>query len=126
MIFLSFGRVSVFNSSCITWTHFFLLSSANYPKTEVPEGPEVSPGTPVWVGCVDECAVVEGEEYRDVVRMGRRRGVVLCSSDRWDEVEADNGLGEGLQEKGVGWWWEKEEFLSDKKSGGVAAMLAFL
>ncbi|KAE9974563.1 hypothetical protein BLS_003075 [Venturia inaequalis] len=91
----------------------------------VPEGPGMGPGTPRWLECVSECAVSDGEETRDVVRLRRgKMGVVRCSEkDVWDERVAEQGLCEGLQEKGVGWW---DEVLNGRVSGGMAAMLAFL
>lgn len=106
---------------------FLLLSSTNFPKAGVPEGPEMGPGTPRWLECVSECAVSDGEEWRDVVRMKRgKMGVVRCAEvDVWDERVAEQGLCEGLQEKGVG-WWEEVLVRGGRVSGGLAAMLAFL
>lgn len=120
--------MSVFNKGFITWIHFFLLSSANCPKAGVLEGPGVGPGTPLglessWLECVSESesAVSDGEEYREVVRMvhrrrGVRRGVVRCSErELWDEMVAENRLGEAMQQKGAEWW---EEVLAD---GGLVS-----
>ncbi|TID27611.1 hypothetical protein E6O75_ATG00378 [Venturia nashicola] len=92
----------------------------------VPEGPGMGPGTPRWLECVSECAVSDGEECRDVVRMRRgKMGPVRCSVDAWEERVAEQALCEGLQDKGIGWW---EEVLGggDRVSGGLAAMFAYL
>ncbi|QDS72801.1 hypothetical protein FKW77_006469 [Venturia effusa] len=85
-------------------------------ETGVPEGPGERPGTPLWVKLVEECAVEDGEEHREVRVMRGKRGVVRSASDALHELEWMLGFGEGMQEKavekGVGWW---EEFMTGER-----------